>query len=49
MRCAALPDPAGPDLESLSAWGLDITHRYEICAARHNSCAARLSGDNHAE
>lgn len=42
LRCAAIPEPAGPDLETLSTWGFELIQHYEICAARHNQCAARL-------
>jgi hypothetical protein len=43
MRCPAIPEPTGPDLESLSTWGFDLAQRYEICAARHNACAERIT------
>jgi hypothetical protein len=46
LLCAPIPEPAGPDMESLSTWGMDVVQRYETCAARPNRCAARLGEDH---
>ena len=41
MTCENLPEADA----GLARWALKAVHAYEICAARHNDCAARLGDD----
>ena len=49
MMCVDLPEPSAPDMDAVRAWAFRAIQHYEICAARHNACAARLEMENHHE
>jgi hypothetical protein len=42
MLCGHLPLPADASFEAVRTFAYDAVQRYEVCASRHNACAAKL-------